>query len=52
MLIAFGRFQDFFETPLQSSGAPQALGFDGFFKGAYSYHFHNFWYVSILYPAL
>lgn len=40
----FTEFQDFFETPLQSSGAPQALGFDGFFKGAYSYHFHNFWW--------
>ncbi|GJE91425.1 hypothetical protein PsYK624_075750 [Phanerochaete sordida] len=40
----FTEFQDFFETPLQSSSAPQALGFDGFFKGAYSYHFHNFWW--------
>lgn len=29
------------------SSAPQALGFDGFFKGAYSYHFHNFWYVHL-----
>ena len=37
---------------MQSSAAPQALGFDGFFKGAYSYHFHNFWYVRpILYSA-
>ncbi|KAG8910870.1 hypothetical protein FRC01_006075, partial [Tulasnella sp. 417] len=25
--------------------APRMLGFDGFFKGAYSYHFHNFWWV-------
>ncbi|TCD63332.1 hypothetical protein EIP91_005678 [Steccherinum ochraceum] len=40
----FTDFGDFFETPLVSSGAPQALGFDGFFKGAYSYHFHNFWW--------
>ena len=39
-----GRFEDFFDTPAQNSAAPQALGFDGFFKGAYSYHFHNFWY--------
>jgi hypothetical protein len=39
------RFGDFFDTPAQNSAAPQALGFDGFFKGAYSYHFHNFWYV-------
>jgi DDB1- and CUL4-associated factor 13 len=37
------RFGDFFDTPLQNSAAPQALGFEGFFRGAYSYHFHNFW---------
>lgn len=36
-------FADFFETPVANSAAPQAFGFDGFFKGAYSYHFHNFW---------
>ncbi|KAJ7071132.1 glycosyltransferase family 32 protein [Mycena amicta] len=23
---------------------PQSLGFDGFFKGAYSYHYHNYWW--------
>ncbi|KAG6829925.1 hypothetical protein H0H92_002948 [Tricholoma furcatifolium] len=40
----FTEFADFFDTPSQSSAAPQALGFDGFFKGAYSYHFHNFWW--------
>ena len=39
------RFADFFDTPAQNSAAPQALGFRGFFRGAYSYHFHNFWYV-------
>lgn len=41
------RFAEFFDTPAQNSAAPQALGFDGFFKGAYSYHFHNFWYAVI-----
>ncbi|KAG6877233.1 hypothetical protein C0992_010546 [Termitomyces sp. T32_za158] len=41
----FTEFADFFDTPAQDSAAPQALGFDGFFKGAYSYHFHNFWCV-------
>ncbi|KZO95031.1 hypothetical protein CALVIDRAFT_565138 [Calocera viscosa TUFC12733] len=41
----FTEFRDFFDNPAQSSGAPQALGFDGFFKGAYSYHFHNFWWI-------
>ncbi|KAI0687426.1 hypothetical protein BC835DRAFT_404522 [Cytidiella melzeri] len=40
----FTGFADFFDTPVQNSAAPQALGFDGFFKGAYSYHFHNFWW--------
>lgn len=42
------RFSNFFDTPAADSAAPQALGFDGFFKGAYSYHFHgNFWSVVI-----
>ncbi|KDQ63507.1 hypothetical protein JAAARDRAFT_120845 [Jaapia argillacea MUCL 33604] len=40
----FTEFVDFFDTPLQNSASPSALGFDGFFKGAYSYHFHNFWW--------
>ncbi|KAG5647631.1 hypothetical protein DXG03_008984 [Asterophora parasitica] len=39
----FTAFEDFFETPVVNSAAPHAIGFDGFFKGAYSYHFHNFW---------
>ncbi|KAJ7846311.1 hypothetical protein B0H14DRAFT_933653 [Mycena olivaceomarginata] len=41
----FTAFGDFFDTPEINSAAPQALGFDGFFKGSYSYHFHNFWSV-------
>ncbi|KAJ7125686.1 glycosyltransferase family 32 protein [Mycena crocata] len=40
----FTDFGDFFDTPLSSSAAPHALGFDGFFKGAFSYHFHNYWW--------
>ncbi|KAI0348387.1 hypothetical protein BDW22DRAFT_83853 [Trametopsis cervina] len=33
--------------PVQETGAqPEAVGFDGFFKGAYMYHYHNHWYVS------
>lgn len=39
------RFGDFFDTPERDGAAPQALGFHGFFKGSYSYHFHNFWCV-------
>ena len=37
------RFGDFFDTPVQNSAAPHALGYRGFFRGSYSYHFHNFW---------
>ncbi|TFK29549.1 snoRNA binding protein [Coprinopsis marcescibilis] len=40
----FTEFKHLFETPQQSSASPQALGFHGFFRGAYSYHFHNFWW--------
>ncbi|KAF9494301.1 hypothetical protein BDN71DRAFT_1449005 [Pleurotus eryngii] len=40
----FTEFADLFDTPPQNSAAPQALGFEGFFRGAYSYHFHNFWW--------
>ncbi|KAF9022949.1 hypothetical protein BDZ89DRAFT_956120 [Hymenopellis radicata] len=40
----FTDFGDFFDTPSQSSAAPESLGFDGFFKGAFSYHFHNYWW--------
>ncbi|KIY70979.1 hypothetical protein CYLTODRAFT_419257 [Cylindrobasidium torrendii FP15055 ss-10] len=40
----FQDFSDLFDTPPLGSAAPEALGFDGFFKGAFSYHFHNFWW--------
>ncbi|PFH53443.1 hypothetical protein AMATHDRAFT_73281 [Amanita thiersii Skay4041] len=40
----FTLFTDFFDTPARDGAAPQALGFRGFFRGAYSYHFHNFWW--------
>ncbi|CAK5278359.1 unnamed protein product [Mycena citricolor] len=40
----FTEFSDFFDTPMENSASPQALGFNGFFKGSYSYHFHNFWW--------
>ncbi|KAI0053360.1 glycosyltransferase family 32 protein [Auriscalpium vulgare] len=40
----FTQFGDFFDTPSSSGAAPAALGFEGFFRGAYSYHFHNFWW--------
>ncbi|KAG7098498.1 hypothetical protein E1B28_000442 [Marasmius oreades] len=39
----FSRFEEFFETPAVDSATPQVVGFDGFFKGAFSYHFHNSW---------
>ncbi|KAF9530545.1 glycosyltransferase family 32 protein [Crepidotus variabilis] len=40
----FTEFAHFFDTPAQNSAAPQALGIEGFFRGSYSYHFHNFWW--------
>ncbi|KAJ4486009.1 hypothetical protein J3R30DRAFT_3282274 [Lentinula aciculospora] len=40
----FKAFEDLFDTPVVSGAAPSALGFDGFFKGAFSYHYHNFWW--------
>ncbi|KAJ6593587.1 hypothetical protein B0H19DRAFT_1091060 [Mycena capillaripes] len=43
----FTAFVDFFVTPLVDSGAPLALGFQGFFSGAYSYHFHNSWWTPV-----
>lgn len=39
----FKDFEDFFKTPKEDSAAPSALGFDAFFRGAFSYHWHNFW---------
>ncbi|GAA5974667.1 hypothetical protein JCM11641_007049 [Rhodosporidiobolus odoratus] len=41
----FKRFEDFFDTPKEINAAPIASGFDGFFKGSFSYHFHNFWWI-------
>ncbi|KAF7315190.1 hypothetical protein MIND_00033400 [Mycena indigotica] len=43
----FTLFEDFFVTPVVDSGAPAALGFRGFFSGAYSYHFHNNWWNKV-----
>ncbi|KAF8632638.1 hypothetical protein AX15_001837 [Amanita polypyramis BW_CC] len=40
----FTSFEDFFDTPVLDSAAPQALGFEGFFRGAFSYHYHNSWW--------
>ena len=48
-LIRYPSFEQFFDTPSTDSAAPQALGFEGFFRGAFSYHFHNFWYVCSLF---
>ncbi|KAF7799256.1 hypothetical protein EIP86_010488 [Pleurotus ostreatoroseus] len=41
----FESFDDFFVTPPRSAAAPEALGFDGFFRGAFSYHYHNRWWT-------
>ncbi|KAA1136361.1 hypothetical protein PGTUg99_027670 [Puccinia graminis f. sp. tritici] len=41
----FKRFEDFFDPPRETDAGPAAIGFDGFFRGAFSYHFHNFWWI-------
>nr|GAT57795.1 predicted protein [Mycena chlorophos] len=43
----FEKFEDFFVTPVVDSGTPLAVGFHGFFSGAYSYHFHNNWWARV-----
>ncbi|KAJ7188594.1 hypothetical protein C8R46DRAFT_25494 [Mycena filopes] len=43
----FTGFEQFFDTPAVDSGAPVALGYQGFFSGAYSYHFHNSWWMVV-----
>ncbi|KAH8923055.1 hypothetical protein BT69DRAFT_186925 [Atractiella rhizophila] len=40
----FKRFEDFFDTPNEEDAVPAVAGMEGFFKGAFSYHFHNFWW--------
>ena len=39
------RFSVFFSNDKFDTAGPQPLGFDGFFRGAFSYHFHNFWWL-------
>ncbi|KAK4047660.1 hypothetical protein OIO90_006089 [Microbotryomycetes sp. JL221] len=41
----FKRFEDFFETPKEIAAAPSSVGFQGFFQGAFSYHYHNGWWM-------
>ncbi|KAH9898108.1 hypothetical protein C8Q73DRAFT_683677 [Cubamyces lactineus] len=40
----FTDFDNFFNTPSDASAAPSVVGFDGFFRGAYLYHYHNEWW--------
>ncbi|KAH8829104.1 hypothetical protein DL96DRAFT_1596660 [Flagelloscypha sp. PMI_526] len=40
----FYDFENFFEAKDQYNGAPATLGFEGFFRGSYSYHWHNYWW--------
>lgn len=42
-LMQSSRFLAFFDTPAPDNGSPASLGFSGFFRGAFSYHFHNYW---------
>ncbi|KAL0961091.1 hypothetical protein HGRIS_006073 [Hohenbuehelia grisea] len=45
-LPAFHSFSDFFQTPAAQAAAPQVVGIEGFFSGAYSYHYHNSWWTA------
>ncbi|WVQ85933.1 hypothetical protein IAT38_008101 [Cryptococcus sp. DSM 104549] len=40
----FPEFSVFFSQDKFDTAGAQPLGFDGFFRGAFSYHFHNFWW--------
>ncbi|KAL7422881.1 hypothetical protein Q5752_002178 [Cryptotrichosporon argae] len=42
----FPEFSVFFSNDKADTAGPQPLGFDGFFRGAFSYHFHNFWWKA------
>lgn len=44
-LVADSRFSVFFSNDKFDAAAPHPLGFEGFFRGAFSYHFHNFWWL-------
>ncbi|TIC15824.1 hypothetical protein E3Q08_03104 [Wallemia mellicola] len=41
----FKEFRYLFEAPVEESAAPSAVGFDSFYRGAFSYHFHNHWWL-------
>ncbi|KAH9846814.1 hypothetical protein C2E23DRAFT_788496 [Lenzites betulinus] len=40
----FTDFDNFFNTPPEMSAMPAVIGFDGFFRGAFLYHYHNEWW--------
>lgn len=44
-MLTIHRFSVFFSNDKFDTAGAQQIGFDGFFRGAFSYHFHNFWYV-------
>ncbi|THV03783.1 hypothetical protein K435DRAFT_827041 [Dendrothele bispora CBS 962.96] len=43
----YSTFAEFFDTAAVDSATPAVVGFDGFFKGAFSYHFHNSWTMLV-----
>ncbi|TBU45217.1 hypothetical protein BD309DRAFT_956637 [Dichomitus squalens] len=40
----FTDFDQFFNTPPEMGATPAVIGFDGFFRGAFLYHYHNEWW--------
>ncbi|WVR08522.1 hypothetical protein IAU60_005577 [Kwoniella sp. DSM 27419] len=41
----FPEFSYFFSNDKFDAAAAQPSGFEGFFRGSFSYHFHNFWWL-------
>lgn len=41
----FPEFSVLFSNDKFDTAGPEQVGYDGFFRGAYSYHFHNFWWL-------
>jgi WD repeat and SOF domain-containing protein 1 len=37
------RFEEFFQTPARTGAEANVAGFDAFYRGAFTYHWHNNW---------
>jgi hypothetical protein len=46
LLRWLSRFEEFFQGKRKGTAAPQAAGYDAFFRGSFAYHWHNNWYAN------